>query len=131
MRFISRLHSGAKYESVVWHSSKAWPNVRYAIRRISLGQRIDLTRRARELAQRNEFLRAGEAVDQLEAALSDLLVRRMYLEWGLISIDGLTVDDEPASVSAVADKGPETLTDEIIESLRGELGLTEEETKNS
>jgi hypothetical protein len=130
MKFISRSHSGAKYTSVAWHTSDSWPGVRYAIRRISLGQRIDLTRRARELAQRNDFLRAGEAVDQLEAALSDLLVRRMYLEWGLVSIEGLTVDDEPVNVSVIADKGPEALTDEIIETLRSELGLTEDERKN-
>jgi hypothetical protein len=131
MRFPLHLPSGLDHTSAAWHRSKAFPGVRYAIRRISLGQRIELTRRARELAQRNDFLRAGEAVDQLEAALSDLLVRRMYLEWGLVSVEGLTVDGEAATGALIAEKGPEALTDEIIESLRSELGLTEDERKNS
>jgi hypothetical protein len=110
--------------------SKTFPGVRYAIRRISLGQRIELTREARELALQNEFLRAGDATDQLDAAFSELLVRRMYLEWGLVSVDGLRIDGRPATVESIAAFGPEPLADEIIESLRSELGLTEEERKN-
>lgn len=118
------------YESRIWLDSKTFAGVRYAIRRISLGQRIELTRKARELSLQNEFLRAGDATDQLEAAFSELLVRRMYLEWGLISVEGLRIDGKPATPQSIAAHGPELLADEIIESLRSELGLTDEERKN-
>jgi len=118
------------YQSRLWLDSKTFRGVRYAIRRISLGQRIELTRKARELSLQNEFLRAGDATDQLEAAFSELLVRRMYLEWGLVSVEGLRIDGRPATPQSIAAHGPEPLADEIIESLRAELGLTEEERKN-
>ena len=52
------------------------PGVHYAIRRVSLSQRIELTKRARELSLRHEFLKAGDAPDQLEASLADLLIRK-------------------------------------------------------
>lgn len=83
MKFISRLHRPVNHESLLWFRSAAAAGVRYAIRRISLGQRLELTKRARELALRHEFLKAGNNSEQLEASLGDLLVGRLYLEWGL------------------------------------------------
>jgi hypothetical protein len=130
MKFSWLLPREQNYESGGRFDSKIFPGVRYTIRRISLGRRIELTRQARELALKNEFLRAGDATDQLEAAFSELLVRRMYLEWGLVSVEGLRIDGRPATPESMAAHGPELLADEIIESLRSELGLTEEERKN-
>lgn len=69
--------------------------------------------------------------DQLEASLADLLVRRLYLEWGLVELSGLTIDDRPPTVDALVDRGPEQLVNEIVVSVRGEIGLSEEERKNS
>lgn len=106
------------------------PGVRYAIRRISLGQRLELTKRARELCLRHEFLKAGNAQEQLEASLSDLLVERLYLKWGLAELEGLLIDGEPASPSALIEKGPELLASEILASIQSELGLSEDERKN-
>jgi hypothetical protein len=130
MRFRSRLRRRATYASVLWYESQTLQGVRYAIRRVSLAQRIELTRKARELSIRHEFLRAGDASEQLEAALGDLLVRKLYIQWGLAEITGLRVDKKPATVEVLIEKGPEALTDEIITSIRGQLDLSEEERKN-
>jgi len=89
-----------------------------------------LTKRARELSIRYEFLKAGDASDQLEASLADLLVRKLYIEWGLTELTGLRVDREPATVALLIEKGPEALVDEIIAAIRGQLGLSEQERKN-
>jgi hypothetical protein len=118
------------YESVTWHESRAVIGVRFATRRVSLAQRIELTRQVRELTLRNEFLRAGATPDQLEAALGELLARRLYLEWGLAAIEGLTIDGNGATPELVIEKGPEKLAEEISSSILAGLTLSEEETKN-
>ena len=130
MKFPSRLRKKPSYASVLWYESQTVQGVRYAVRRVSLSQRIELTKRARELSIRHEFLRAGDAPDQLAASHSDLLVRRLYIEWGLAELTGLRVDEEPATVELLIEKGPEALADEIIAAIRGQLGLSEEERKN-
>jgi hypothetical protein len=130
MKFPSRLRNKSNYASVLWFESETVQGVRYGIRRISLCQRIELTKKARELSIRHEFLKAGDASDQLEASLADLLVRKLYIEWGLAELTGLRVDSEPATVEVLIEKGPEALTDEIIAAIRGQLGLSEEERKN-
>jgi hypothetical protein len=130
MKFISRLHRAASYSSLTWHTSEAVAGVRYAIRRVSLAQRIELTRNVRELALKHEFLRAGEPSDQLEASLGDLLVRKLYLEWSVAELSGLRIDGQEATVGALIERGPEELSDEIIEKIRAQLGLSEEERKN-
>ena len=121
----------ASYSSVVWHESRTIAGVRYATRRISLLQRIELTNKAREIVLKHEFLKAGEASDQLEATLGELLVRKLYFEWGLQEIEGLVVDGEAATGEAIIAKGPEELTDEIVATIRAQLELSEEERKNS
>ena len=130
MRFPSRSRKKSSYASVLWYESETVQGVRYAIRRVSLLQRIELTRRARELSIRNEFLKAGDSTEQLEASLADLLVRRLYIEWGLAELTGLRVDGKPATPGVLIDKGPEGLADEIISAIRGQLQLSEDERKN-
>ncbi len=131
MKFISRSLRHESHDSLLWHDSLALPGVQYAIRRVSLAQRIELTKSARELSVRYEFLKAGDAADQLEGSLADLLVRKMYLEWGLAEIKHLAIDGEAATVELLVQRGPEALSDEIVAAVRGELGLSEEERKNS
>ena len=130
MRFRSRLRDVSTYSSVVWHNSREIPAVRYATRRVSLSQRIELTKKARELSIGYEFLQAGNERDQLEASLSDLLVRKLYLMWGLAELSGLVIDGRPATPEALIEKGPEPLSDEILAAVRAELGLSDEERKN-
>ena len=83
MKFQLPSHRQNRYSTLHWHESQVLPGVSYGIRRISLAQRIEFTSRARELTHRYDFLKAGDAADQLEASLADLLTRRLYLEWGL------------------------------------------------
>jgi hypothetical protein len=122
--------SERQFASISWHESKALPRVRFALRRISLGQRMELTKRIIELTSRNEFLKAGQPADQLEAALADLLVSKLYLEWGLDRVEGLMIDGEPATVALLVERGPEELATEIITVLKREAGLSDEEQKN-
>jgi hypothetical protein len=98
---------------------------------MSLGQRIELTKRVYDLTRRNEFLRGGGSVDQLEAGLADLLAKRLYLEWGLIEIQGFAIDGLPATPESLIEKGPEELAEEIASSILADMQLTDEETKNS
>ena len=129
-KLTSLLHKDTSYSSVSWHSSKAMPGVRFAIKRISLRQRIELNRRVKELTIKYEFLRAGDAADQLEAALSDLLVTKLYLEWGLDEIEGLSIEGRKATPDLLIDHGPESLSDEIARFIQAESALTDGERKN-
>jgi hypothetical protein len=131
MKFMSHSPEITGYSSIVWHESKTFPGVRYAIRRISLMQRIELTSKLREIVLQHEFLKAGDASEQLDATLGELLARKLYIEWGLHEIQGLTIDGEAAVVDSVIVKGPEELTDEIATTIREQLELSGEERKNS
>ena len=106
------------------------PGVRFAVRRISLRQRIELNRRVKELTIKYDFLRAGDAADRLEAALSDLLVAKLYLEWGLDEIAGLSIDGQKATPDLVIAHGPESLSDEMAQFIQAESALTDDERKN-
>ncbi len=146
MRFISLLRRDAKqperevqtervlqarYESTIWKDSKAIAGARYCVRRASLRQRIELVQKARELTLRNEFLNAGNSSDQQEATLADLRAQQLYLEWGLVEVSGMTIDGQKPSVGLLIERGPEALTNEIVEAIQMELNLTEDERKNS
>ena len=130
-KLTSLLHRTASYSSVSWHSSDALPGVRFAIRRVSLRQRIELNHRVRELTIEHEFLKVGDVENQLQAALSELLAMRLYLEWGLAEIEGLHIDSQLATVATLIEKGPEALAIEIAKVIQAESSLTEEERKNS
>jgi hypothetical protein len=84
----------------------------------------------RELCEQQEFLKAGNAGEQLEAVLSELLVKTLYLEWGLVGLRGLRIDGKHATPELLIHQGPEALVEEILEAIKSELGLTEEERKN-
>jgi hypothetical protein len=131
MRSLLLLHRDTNYTSIAWYKSRCLEYVSFAIRRPSLAQRIELTQRASGLTLKHEFLVAGDTSDQLKASLSDLLVRKLYLEWGLVEIKGLKIDGEPATMMRLIERGPEELTDEIIEAIKAETGLSEDERKNS
>jgi len=131
MKSLLPLHRDANYSSVAWYKSSCLEQVSFAVRRPSLAQRIELTERARGLTLKHEFLAAGDLSDQLTASLSELLVRRLYLEWGLAEIKGLKIDGEPASMTTLVERGPEELADEIIKAIKAETGLSEDERKNS
>src|SRR5580704_12617069 len=147
MRFMSRLDKArsdaapgppaiptngvVRYESVVWLESKAVPRVRFAIHRISFGRRMELSRRVREISQKAEFLGAGtELHEKIEANILAQEIDAMYLQWGLVKIDGLIIDGEAASAVQLLEKGPEDLAREVVGAIKEQCGLTEAERKN-
>lgn len=119
------------YESSRTVESAACPGVTFRIARMSFSRRLELTRRVRELGHRVEFQQAGEGIQsKIDAALSSGEIDRLYLEWGLLTVEGLLIDGEAASAAGVMDRGPEELCREIVREIRRECGLTEEERKN-
>ena len=130
MNYFSLSRKGERFESLRWVESREMPRVRYAVRQPSLAQRIALTKRLHELTLRHEFLANGNELHQLEMALADLLVQKLFVEWGLALIDGLEIDGQPATVDLLIEKGPEQLVAEIAVQIRHECGLTDDERKN-
>jgi hypothetical protein len=130
MKFTSHSREPVQYDSIVWRDSQSIKGVRFAIRRISLLHRLELTKRVREISLRDEFLKAGDNSDQLEASINDLTVRKVIFEWGFAGIAGLRIDEEPATGELLIEKGPEQLCHEIIDAIQAEAGLSEKEIKN-
>lgn len=130
MNLFSLWRKSNDYKSLLWLESTALAGVRFCIRKMSLGQRIDLSSRVRALTQRNEFLRAGDPGDQVEAALADLLVQKLYVEWALTDIHGLQIDGKPCSIGLLIERGPEALIDEIAAAIRAQLEFSDAERKN-
>jgi hypothetical protein len=119
------------YDSVVSIDSKAAPGVRFAIHRISFGRRMELSRRVREISLKAEFLEAStELHEKIEANILAQEIDVMYLQWGLVKIDGLIIDGEAASAVQLLEKGPEDLAREIVGAIRAQCGLSESERKN-
>jgi hypothetical protein len=135
MKFISRwrnqLSPPVNHQSLLWLESEIVPGVDFSIRKMSLGQRIELSSRVRELTLRNEFLRGGEPSDQLDAKLADLLVQKLYVEWAVADLKGLRIDGQPASLSLLIERGPEPLVGEMAEAISAHLELSDAERKNS
>ena len=117
--------------SVEQCSSAGYTEVRYEIRRISFGGRIELARRIREIGRRAEYLEAGSDVrDKLEATVLAAEIDRAYLEWGLAGVEGLEIDGEAATPASLIDRGPAELAEEILVRIKAECGLTDDERKN-
>jgi hypothetical protein len=111
--------------------AKSRPGASFSIRRVSFGRRLELARKIRELDRRLEFLKAGDdAVSKVEAAIVSREVDRVYLSWGLASVEGVLIDGEPATPETLVESGPEDLTQEILEAIKAECFLSEEERKN-
>jgi hypothetical protein len=122
------------WESEQSHEAKSLSGVSYVLRRVSYGRRAELVRMARELTGRVEFLEAAPEkkgpLEKLEANLLGNELEQLYVRWGLVRMEGLKIDGEPATVEALIERGPEALVREVAARVRHELGLTEEERKN-
>src|ERR1700733_6188452 len=93
-------NGAVRYESIVSLDSKAAPGVRFAIHRISFGRRMELSRRVREISRKAEFLEAStELHEKIEANILAQEIDAMYVHWGLVSIEGLIIDGEPATAA--------------------------------
>jgi hypothetical protein len=158
MSYSSHSDDAVRYESALRLVSASTPGVRFTIRKISFGRRTELLRRVRELTRKVEFLEAGQRLasggagtqpmdsppegratqvvfgealgERAEAALLGREADRVYLEWGLVSVEGLEIDGEAATLEALIASGPEPLCDEILRAIQAECGLSAEERKN-
>jgi hypothetical protein len=120
-----------QYESLARCEGVSFPGVVYKIRRMSFGSRMELSGKIRELSKKVEFLSAGTDIQQhLEANVMAHEIDQMFLEWGLVGIEGLNIDGEPATPESLAAAGPDNLTREIVGAIRAQCGLSEEERKN-
>ena len=128
---IQKSDAQCGYDSVVVVASKRLDGVRFTINRISFGRRLELSRRVRELTRKAGFLEAGtELGEKIEAGILMQEVDALYLRWGLVSLEGLRIDGEPATVDQLLERGPEELTREIIQAIKEQCGLSEAERKN-
>ena len=126
---MSRL--GEFYDSAAWHDAAAVAGVRYAVARMSFGRRLELVRSIREIGRKAEFLAAGsDAREKLEGAVVAGDVDQAYLQWGLVAVEGLTIDGETATPELLIEKGPVALTLEVLSKVKAECGLSEDERKN-
>ena len=66
----------------------------------------------------------------IEASILAQEIDAMYLHWGLLSIEGLTIDGEPATAVGLLEKGPEELSREVVSAIKEQCGLSEPERKN-
>jgi hypothetical protein len=119
------------YESLRVVESRVRLGVRFRIARMSFGRRVELMTRIRELADRREFLAAGEDLGgRMEAGLLQAAIDRLYVEWGVRAVEGLVVDGIEADVGLLVEAGPEDLFREALALVRAETGLSEDERKN-
>lgn len=119
------------YESTKMIQSAKCPGVRLTIRRMTLGRRLEMIRHVKERAKRLEFHQAGDSLeDVLSSSLLACEIERIYLEWGLIGVEGLEIDGAPATKESLYESGPEHLCKEVIEAVKSEIFLTESERKN-
>ncbi len=125
----SRLDKG--WDSRVWFDAQAMEGVRYEIVRVSFGRRIELARKIREIGRKMEYLEAGsDAREKLEATVLSAEIDRAYLEWGLVSVEGLAIDGVAATPETLVERGPVDLAIEILGRIKSECGMTEDERKN-
>ena len=126
-------HSGEphRWESSTWHESKECAGVHFRVARPSLMRRAELTRRVRDLVEQAACHAAGESVqEKLNSAVLSLEADRIYIDWGLLAIEGLEIDGEAATVRSLIAQGPERLSREIAQKIREESTLSEDERKN-
>ena len=98
---------------------------------MTFGRRVDLMRRVRQLSSQHEFESAGTGIeDRLQASLTRAAIDELYLSWGLLAIEGLTIDGRAATSETLMLCGPEALCQEVLQAIKHECALSEEERKN-
>lgn len=119
------------YQSTVTIDSRTCPGVRFVVLRPSLAKRAEITARVRQLLAELEYRAAGETMeDRLAAAELESRIDALYIEWGLVRMEGLRIDGEECSARLLIEKGPEELAREAAAAIRHECGLSGEERKN-
>lgn len=120
-----------EWASSEWVDSRVAPGVRFAVAKISLARRAEISRRMRGLMSELEFQAAGPGLtDRLAATETEARIDRVYIEWGLLEVTGLEIDGVAATVESLVEKGPEVLCREIAGCVRKHCHLSGEERKN-
>ena len=102
----------------------------FSVQKMSFARRIELTRRIRDLAERVEFLNAGESTkEKMDAALLSAEIDRIYVLWGLAEVGGLELDGAPATPESLVMLGPEELFRVALTAVKAACGLSEDERK--
>src|SRR2546425_10917686 len=99
------------YSTSLEFESLAIPGVKFRLRRVSFGRRLEL---ARVLGDRLEAIEklALEPESPARAAQTALLAAEIdagHLRWGLAAIEGLQIDGAPATVDSLIEAGPQAL----------------------
>jgi hypothetical protein len=66
----------------------------------------------------------------VDAALLAGEIDRVYWEFGLESIEGLDINGEAATAATQFEQGPEALTREILDRIKQNCQMTDDERKN-
>jgi hypothetical protein len=120
-----------EYESAVRIPSGLFPGIVFHVFRMSFGRRVELMRNIRKLTGRLEFHEAGVTdADKMDASLLSAEIDRLYVEWGLQTVEGLTIDGSSATPASLAAAGPEDLFGEALLAVKAQCGLNETERKN-
>ncbi len=120
-----------QYESIIEVTSTWAPTVLFRIERMSFGRRLELTRQVRGLLARHEFHAGGDTpLDRVEASALSMEIDRLYWDWGLVGVEGLAIDHTLATKETLLERGPEALVREILNAIKRECGLNEDERKN-
>jgi len=120
------------YTSSVEIESTAIPGVRFRLRRVSFGRRLELARILQDRLEAIQRLTLSpeSPARAAETALLSAEIDAIHARWGVVAIDGLEIDGAPATIDSLIDAGPEELLKEILAAVRRETGLDEEERKN-
>lgn len=126
-----------------------WDGVTFTIRRPTEGLRIRMREQlAAALEQLREAIGEARAVDESgeNDAASTVKLQKIsdrieflqgnqidiaHLRASLVKVEGLEIDDAPATVESLIENGPRELYVEILQAIRKESGLSESERKNS
>jgi hypothetical protein len=136
MKFLSHSDDRMGKAAVTYASTLTLPSlsmagVEFTVLRLSLARRMGLARKVLELSRRMDFRDAGGSVeDKIEASVLGCEIDQVYIDWGLVGISGLTIDGVIATPELVSEKGPEGLAREIVDAIKAQCGLTENERKN-
>ncbi|BDC52081.1 hypothetical protein F183_A43960 [Bryobacterales bacterium F-183] len=119
------------WRSAEEYRSTAYPTVKYRISKMSMGRRLELTRRLRDLMKRLEFANAGTSnEDKMDAAILAGEIDRLYWEFAVESIEGIQMNGDEIGPTTQFELGPEDLSREILMRIKQQTQLTETERKN-
>ncbi len=139
------------FTTSVRKESKTYPGVFYTLNKMSEARRANLRLRIAEpTAKIRNLIREMQKFESLpeEQITEDALAKMteigdkidvisaqdvdpQWLLWGLKKIEGLEIDDVPATPESLIDDGPPLLFDEIVDEIKKTAQLNGEEEKNS